>query len=611
MDYEQFQRDHAAKFASDLAAQKAKTLQKKREEREKKAAAATRNAALQSEQLAGRESAIVVQRQELAGMKFETEDSEVVDRNLPRYATAVKEENLATMVPLEVIARLKFEAEEDEVVDRGLAQSTRISSQTNASAPNSGIAEGLAPAGSHLQKPCANLSVTGQNLEAAAMSNDLFDYAQITEVAEETLSEDADGDEDEDFYEQDQEREDSQEHKIGNAILQIAEGELKAQAVKESETRSYLLPKKWSLAPAGKRKSTDEKSAQPQLKKRRTINVNGPSQLEDLIVEEPRIRKSKSSKVGKVVVVSVQYIQPKAGVVSTSMVFDLVNLTQLIHRYIEDYRSRNTNILSQLRSQVQQANLAILPERSPTTTSSFENIVERILSDPASQSFPWDVCRDMATVVNRLKNGPLDGSLLRGIYIKRSTLQDGAKRNWKVIDQNYEHRKECNVAGANGLVNGQWWLERVDALRDGAHGSREAGIHGLMGHGAFSIVIASGGYADKDNGEVVEYCGTASKTSTPTTSTKYMEESYRKRHPLRVLRGVSTSEYAPSEGIRYDGLYSITEREVLDADTAMYRYTLRRVQGQDPIRYQGVEKRPNPFEIAERKRIQAWVDTIP
>lgn len=31
----------------------------------------------------------------------------------------------------------------------------------------------------------------------------------------------------------------------------------------------------------------------------------------------------------------------------------------------------------------------------------------------------------------------------------------------------------------------------------------------------------------------------------------------------------------------------------------MYRFRLERLPGQDPIRYQGVEKRPNEFELIE------------
>lgn len=64
------------------------------------------------------------------------------------------------------------------------------------------------------------------------------------------------------------------------------------------------------------------------------------------------------------------------------------------------------------------------------------------------------------------------------------------------------------------------------------------------------------------------------------------------------------SKYAPVEGIRYDGLYEITAEEVLDEKTGMYRFTLIRLPGQYPIRYQGVEARPTQQELAERTRIR-------
>jgi hypothetical protein len=72
-----------------------------------------------------------------------------------------------------------------------------------------------------------------------------------------------------------------------------------------------------------------------------------------------------------------------------------------------------------------------------------------------------------------------------------------------------------------------------------------------------------------------------------------------------VLRSANkASKYAPKEGVRYDGLYEITDKEILEPKTAMMRFSLRRIRGQDPIRYQGVEMRPTNQELKERMNIR-------
>jgi hypothetical protein len=105
--------------------------------------------------------------------------------------------------------------------------------------------------------------------------------------------------------------------------------------------------------------------------------------------------------------------------------------------------------------------------------------------------------------------------------------------------------------------------------------------------------------------QTVEYCGTTNRTPIPTADTLLLEKSYLQRQPIRVLRAANkTSRYAPREGVRYDGLYEIVDREVLDPAIAMSRFSLRRLAGQDPIRYQGVEARPTNQELMERMNIR-------
>ncbi|KAG0651624.1 RING-type E3 ubiquitin transferase [Hyphodiscus hymeniophilus] len=215
--------------------------------------------------------------------------------------------------------------------------------------------------------------------------------------------------------------------------------------------------------------------------------------------------------------------------------------------------------------------------------------------------FPWDIKSDAEYLWRRWMAGDIDGDLMRGIEISKSD-----KRTLYKLKTTYVHKKKSsNAVGENGLMNGQWWPNRICAWRDGAHGEQEAGIHGQTGSGAFSVVVSAAGYDDKDNGEVIEYCGTKSHDSTPTKSTSLMLDSLAKDKPLRVLRAANKkSKYAPEEGIRYDGLYQIMAKEILDPSKAMYRFTLKRIEQQDPIRWSGVEKRPTRQELMERMVIR-------
>ena len=72
-----------------------------------------------------------------------------------------------------------------------------------------------------------------------------------------------------------------------------------------------------------------------------------------------------------------------------------------------------------------------------------------------------------------------------------------------------------------------------------------------------------------------------------------MLKAHGSQQPVRVLRSSSlpaSNSYRPARGIRYDGLYRIISHEILDQKTAMYRFSLSRLEEQDPIRYRGAGK---------------------
>ncbi|KAL8995655.1 MAG: hypothetical protein Q9169_004664 [Polycauliona sp. 2 TL-2023] len=233
-----------------------------------------------------------------------------------------------------------------------------------------------------------------------------------------------------------------------------------------------------------------------------------------------------------------------------------------------------------------------------------EDSLGALLLPKNNNRFPWDIQGDAQMVAKHFFEYGCDPYLLRGI--KMTTPEDKKGVSYS-FDENYL-RTPCNYVGAGKLINGQWWPRRICALRDGAHGTTEGGIHGATGKGAFSIVVGGdSGYQDFDHGDCIQYCGTSSDkndgygNSIPTANTNRLLESCDSVYnPVRVFRAAASSgkytAYSPSCGLRFDGMYEITAKEHLDVNTSMYRFTLVRVAGQDPIRYTGPEARPTKYE---------------
>ncbi len=249
--------------------------------------------------------------------------------------------------------------------------------------------------------------------------------------------------------------------------------------------------------------------------------------------------------------------------------------------------------------------------------------LSQIVNKANGVDYPWDIQSDASVLLRRYENGLrrshlyFDVHLLRGIVshkVKPNIGESKSKRGsgkghgtYHRLDASYALKVSCNVTGHNGLHNGQWWPLQICALRDGAHGEIEAGIHGRPGEGAFSVILsAGGGYNDVDKGTEILYCGTASSTSHPTAGTTRLLESYNTGDPVRVLRsaGMRKGDYFPKKGIRYDGLYKVESFEVKDAQTAMHQFRLLRLPGQPPIRYQGPECRPTKEELDAYSTLQ-------
>lgn len=114
---------------------------------------------------------------------------------------------------------------------------------------------------------------------------------------------------------------------------------------------------------------------------------------------------------------------------------------------------------------------------------------------------------------------------------------------------------------------GQEFSSRRLAHEAGIHRPLQAGICGTKQNGAESIVVSGGYKDDEDYGDVVVYTGHGGQDSSGNqVSDQSLDDagnaalvtSHLEGLPVRVLRGAHReSQYAPTEGYRYDGLFRV------------------------------------------------------
>ncbi|MEV5982049.1 YDG/SRA domain-containing protein [Streptomyces sp. NPDC052114] len=115
---------------------------------------------------------------------------------------------------------------------------------------------------------------------------------------------------------------------------------------------------------------------------------------------------------------------------------------------------------------------------------------------------------------------------------------------------------------------GQEFVSRRLAHEAGIHRPLQAGICGTKKNGAESIVVSGGYKDDEDHGDVIIYTGHGGQDSSGNqVSDQSLDDagnaalvtSYLEGLPVRVLRGAhSGSQWPPSTGYRYDGLFRVT-----------------------------------------------------
>ncbi len=239
---------------------------------------------------------------------------------------------------------------------------------------------------------------------------------------------------------------------------------------------------------------------------------------------------------------------------SRSDIINLSNLNDAIKRYVTAVKAgtdkARDKIAQELRDKVHDIEFFMPLQNSNGALIKKSRVLESqglpaIFDNEEGIDFPYDIKDDARALYSRWIVGKFDPHLLRGIDTEKGTLANGKRRTGHKMDQSYE-RKSANVIGDNGIVNGQWWPTRMCLLRDGAHGAVEAGISGQAGKGAFSIVMAKGGYDDKDDGEVCHRTFTFMRLYTDSVrSSSIVEQPAKTTNPRRIP--LSCSKQTSSE----------------------------------------------------------------
>jgi hypothetical protein len=178
--------------------------------------------------------------------------------------------------------------------------------------------------------------------------------------------------------------------------------------------------------------------------------------------------------------------------------------------------------------------------------------------------------------------------------------------------------------GIPGVPVGAKWESRQDCSGAGVHRPLMAGIHGTKHTGAFSIVVSCYYKDDKDFGDTIYYTGTGGRKrwsddcppkrlrlgpqifdqQWSDLGNEALVKSRDTGNPVRVIRSHKVlSDFAPAEGFRYDGLYTVESawKEKNPKGLDICRYRLERVPGQPPLLRRSLgdtDHEPSPTSVA-------------
>ncbi|KAG8945284.1 hypothetical protein FRC04_001061 [Tulasnella sp. 424] len=187
--------------------------------------------------------------------------------------------------------------------------------------------------------------------------------------------------------------------------------------------------------------------------------------------------------------------------------------------------------------------------------------------------------------------------------------EDGEERDrprHKIGERTQDPKQFGNIPG---IPVGKTWELRMHCSTDAVHAPTVAGIAGNRNLGAWSIAL-SGGYEDDiDLGYAFTFTGAGGRDlkgtkqnpknlrTAPQSKDQSWDEnplnaalkkSSETKKPVRVIRGYKLhSKFAPVEGYRYDGLYTVEkawmEKGLNKGGFLVCKYALKRVPGQPPL----------------------------
>lgn len=181
-----------------------------------------------------------------------------------------------------------------------------------------------------------------------------------------------------------------------------------------------------------------------------------------------------------------------------------------------------------------------------------------------------------------------------------------------------------HFGGIPGVPVGAKWENRRDCSGAGVHRPFMAGIYGTKETGAFSIVVSCHYKDDQDLGDTIYYTGTGGRKrwsdSYPPKRLRLGPQVFNQQwsdrgnealvksrdtgNPVRVIRSHKVlSDFAPAEGYRYDGLYTVESawKEQNPQGLDICRYKLERIPGQPPLIRRslgGTDHEPSPASVA-------------
>ncbi|KAH7393332.1 PUA-like domain-containing protein [Cadophora sp. MPI-SDFR-AT-0126] len=181
---------------------------------------------------------------------------------------------------------------------------------------------------------------------------------------------------------------------------------------------------------------------------------------------------------------------------------------------------------------------------------------------------------------------------------------NGPLRGLSLIESNGEHGMNWLVsyiqpAGLEGHANftpGHWWLNIHCAFRDGAVGSVDKML--TMGQsGVVALALLTGEEITGPTLNLFEY----------TKIGHNMDELMKlmacnRGRPIRILRGSSLkSKYAPTAGVRYDGLHVVRQfgHKLLDETKNVYRCTIMLERSTSQKLLAEILRLPKPSQLDE------------